>query len=155
MAKLNELKTIGKHPIWCGPSALSMLTGRSINHCAKLIAQRRNSWGWYRGKGTSKQVKGVDNHEMFRALEAMRFTYTPVTIRRTSGFRMPTLRHYMAGRGGQPWKEMMLIEVTGHYVVACRDIVSDSHQQDVHYSEHCNRLMRVKRAWIVKRSKVR
>ncbi len=136
----------GKHPTWCGPTALSILTGRTINYCAKLIAKRRNRRGWYYGKGTSKQIKGVNNHDMKLALQAMGFDM----IQHHEGFGK-TLRAYMAARGGPTWKGLMLINVTNHYVVACKDRVSDNQQHDAHYTEHrCSR-KKIERMWLITR----
>ena len=167
MATLKTLKKIGKHPTWCGPSALSILTGRSVNHCARLIAKRRNKKrGWYNGKGTSKQVKGSSNHEVKMALDAMGFEMIEVKVPlkhhkhqvyavNQAAFVTPTLRAYMAERGGEQWKTPMLINVTGHYVTALKDEVSDNHSTS-HYSKHPHRLKKIEKMWIVrrKRSKV-
>ena len=124
--KLNKLKISGKHPKWCGPAALSIITGRTVNHCAKLIATKRNRYkDWYRGKGTSKQVKGCYNSEMKHALIKMGFTMERVEIPRhhhrhqvmsfnPDPFVMPTLHRYMRERGGEQWKAVMLVNVTDH-----------------------------------------
>ena len=149
--KLNQLKTSGKHPTWCGPSALSIITGRTVNYCAKLIADQRNKHtGWYRGKGTSRQVKGAYNSELRRALTKMGFDMTQVEIPRANG-RMPTLLRYMADRGGEQWKGLMLVNVTRHYVVVHKDTVSDNHQQDKHYTEHRWRRKKIDKAWLISR----
>ena len=145
--KLNTLKTIGKHPRWCGPSALSILTGRSINHCASLIAKERNRRGYWRnGKGTSKQVKGTYTSEMSRALHSMKFSMNRIRLPRGK-----TLRAYMAGRGGKEWKANMLLEVTNHYVAVNRDMVSDNHSQDDHYNDHPMKRKIVRDGWLIER----
>jgi len=164
--KLKSITKLGPHPEWCGPSALSALTGRSINHCAKLIAKNRNVWkGWYNGKGTSKQVKGVEHDEMQIALHAMKFSMTPVKMPlkhhkhqvyavNQAAFMPLTLRAYMAGRGGEQWKGSMLLNIGNHYVTVHKDIVSDNHAT-CHYSEHPHRLKRIVKGWIVKPRKKR
>ncbi len=148
--KLNTLKVSGKHPKWCGPVALAVITGRTVNYCAKLIAWERNTrptWNsWYKGKGSSKQVKGVYNGEMRRALNKMGFEMK----QHHAGYGK-TLRAYMAGRGGAEWKGLMLINVTSHYVVVCKDIVSDNHQQDRHYTEHRWNRKKIERMWLITR----
>ena len=129
--KLNRLKVSGQHPKWCGPAALSIMTGRTVNYCAKLIANERNKHrSWYRGRGTSKQVKGCYNSEMRATLRTMGFEMIQTAIPRhhhrhqvmsinPKPFVMPTLHRYMSERGGEQWKSVMLINVTDHYVVAC------------------------------------
>lgn len=153
--KLNALKVSGKHPTWCGPSAMAIISGRTVNHCAKLIATERNAragWNsWYGGKGSSKQVKGAGNGEVLRGLRKMGFSMERAD---RDGMYGKTLRAYMAGRGGPNWKETMLVNVTDHYVVINRDTVSDNHQQDKHYTEHRWKLKKIESAWIIRRKRV-
>lgn len=165
--KLKPLKKIGNHREWCGPSALSILTGRSINHCARIIAKRRNARGrWYDGKGTGKQVRGTWFSELRDVLQVMGFELERVNIPRKhhqhqvmsinpKPFVVPTLRAYMAERGGDEWKNAMLLETSNHWMTARRDTVSDNFGT-YHYSEHPGRLKRVYDGWIVrtKRRKV-
>jgi len=166
MATLKPIKTIGKHPTWCGPSALSILTGRTINYCAKLIADERNTQRWRQRKVTSRMVKGSSNDEVRWALNKMGFELIRVEVPlkhhkhqvyavNQAAFVRPTLRAYMAERGGEQWKTPMLINVTGHYVTALKDEVSDNHSTS-HYSKHPHRLKKIEKMWIVrrKRSKV-
>jgi len=159
--KLNTLKTSGKHPMWCGPSALSIITGRTVNYCAQLIADQRNSWGWYKGKGTGKQVKGVANNEMLRAFRKMGYDMKRVKIPRhhhrhqvmsinPAPFVMPTLHRYMRERGGEQWKGVMLINVTDHYVVAHRDMICDN-RTPAHYTKHRCRRQKIQKAWLITR----
>jgi hypothetical protein len=146
--KLKPMTKIGKHRKWCGPAALSILTGRSVNHCARVIAKRRNRRGWYNGKGTGKQVRGTYITEVSNALGAMGFELIQV------GVPHGTLRAYMAGRGGDQWKNAMLIEVTHHWVTAHRDTVADNTGSS-HYSEHRWRGKKVVDGWIVKTKRKR
>ncbi len=161
--KLNQLKVSGKHPKWCGPSAMSIITGRTVNYCAKLIADKRNKHQRWRVRHvTSKMVKGASNGEVKSALYKMGFTMDRVEIPRhhhrhqvmsinPEPFVMPTLHRYMRERGGEQWKAVMLVNVTDHYVVINRDTVSDNHQQDRHYTKHRWSLKKIDKAWIVKR----
>ena len=65
-----------------------------------------------------------------------------------------TVRAYMAERGGEQWKNAMLLEVTGHWMAAHRDKLSDNSQSCI-YSKHKHRLKRVVDGWIVKTAKKR
>jgi hypothetical protein len=156
--KLKTKTKIGQHPGWCGPSALSILSGRSINHCAKLIATERNRRGyWYNGRGTSKQVKGTHTGELRKALAKMGMTMkeieTPRNYHKHHQFGFPTetvtLRRYMAERGGEQWKSAMLLEVTDHWVVVRKDYVSDSIQSG-HYDKHWAKGKKVRAGYIVR-----
>jgi hypothetical protein len=157
--KLNALKVSGKHPKWCGPSALSIITGRTVNYCAKLIADDRNETErWRQRKVTSKMVKGASNDEVIWALQRMGFDAKRVEIKRVPGQGresqrrlMPTLHRYMRERGGAEWKGVMLVNVTSHYVVIHKDTVSDNHQQDKHYTEHRWRRKKIDKAWLITR----
>jgi hypothetical protein len=149
--KLNALKVSGKHPKWCGPSALSIITGRTVNYCAKLCAEQANATRhWLRKPHTSRSIKGVYNDEMTHALHKMGFEMTGVDVPWVN-CRAPTLRAYMAGRGGAEWKGVMLVNVTSHYVVIQKDTVSDNHQQDKHYTEHRYRRKKIDKAWLITR----
>ena len=155
--KLKATKKLGKHPGWCGPMALSALSGRSVNHCARLIAKERNGNGWYRGKGTGKQVRGTHTGEIRRALEAMGLTMTKINIPRHRDPHQviggantpPTLRRYMSERGGEQWKNSMLVQVSNHWVVTNKDTVSDFTGTS-HYSKHEYRLKKVHAGYIVR-----
>ena len=147
--KLKPVTKIGKHRTWCGPSVLSILTGRSVNHCARLIAKRRNRRGWYNGKGTGKQVRGTWITEVKAAAAAMGFDMSRVDVPHGT-----TLRAYMAGRGGEQWKNSMLLEVTGHWMTAHRDTVADNTGSS-HYAEHRWKGKKMVAGWIVKTKKKR
>lgn len=160
--KLNALKVVAKHPKWCGPSAMSIITGRTVNYCAKLCANEANFGRDLRRLHTSRTIKGVYNSEIERALGKMGFQMIPVDVPLIKSkkvffkpgeaqYNKPTLRAYMAGRGGAEWKGVMLVNVTGHYVVVHKDTVSDNHQQDMHYSEHKYRRKKIDRMWLIKR----
>ena len=164
--KLHPTKTIGKHPLWCGPSALSIMTGRTVNYCAKLIADQRNRHGWYRGRGSSKQVRGVSNLAMKMALQKMgyRMVNIGVPLRchkhqvmsvNPEPFVKPTLFQYMSERGGPDWKKTVLIECGNHYVVASHDTVADNTQPlGCHYSDHHAKRKRVANIWLVSTMRV-
>jgi len=139
---------------WCGPGALSIITGRTVKYCAKLCAEAAG-WNRYTKRPhTAKTIKGVYHEEMKSALNKMGFTMTPaLLIGRDERYNRKTLRAYMAGRGGPEWKAVMLVCAGNHYVVINRDTVSDN-QETAHYSKHKNRLKRIHYAWIIERKKV-
>lgn len=147
--KLKPLKKLNGHRAWCGPGALSILTGRSVNHCARIIAKRRNKRYWYHGHGTSKQVRGTWFSEIRDALDDMGFSMHGVKFKRGT-----TLHRYMTDRGGEQWKSAMLIEVSNHWMVAHRDTLSDN-SMTCHHSEHKQRLTRIRDGWIVRTKRKR
>lgn len=149
MKRLNTLRGREFGHNWCGPSALSIITGRTVDYCARLCAEKsRTTRHWVSRQHTAQSIKGVYNSEMFFALTKMGFEY-----REVMGIKGKTLNQYMAERGGEQWKGVMLINVTRHYVVVNRDIVSDNHQQDKHYTDHTMKRRKIERAWIITRRK--
>jgi len=155
--KLNTFKPTKGLRNWCGPTALSILTGRTIGYCAKLsaeIASRqryRHSYnqGWHSVKHTAKTIKGVDNSEMEYAANKMGFRF-----KRVVPVADNTLFKFMEDMTGPIWKEALLINVTDHYVVAQRGICYDNHDTTGTDSRKfwCRR-RKVLHVWIVERIK--
>jgi hypothetical protein len=130
--KLNTLKPgkgFEKRIHWCGPAALALITGRTLKHCHRLLAQIRGI--------DQRYLKGVQNYEMKRALTRMGY--------------MPTLRQWIEeDMKTRVWRGVVLVNVTNHYVVAHRGLVADNHWKEpvppvVH---HAGR-KRVEQAWLI------
>jgi hypothetical protein len=126
--KLKKLKpTKGIH-LWCGTTALSMLTGRTVGYCAQLAAEAASATRWSgRGgfhyiKHTRKTIKGVANDEMHWAINAMKHRMVPIT-----GYRGMTLFKMFETMPTAHWREALLIEVTDHYVVGQLGRLFDNH----------------------------
>lgn len=146
--KLNEVRHAKRGPklkTWCGPTALSIITGRTIDHCAKLCADKANQirirndgWGWrdLKRKHTARTIKGTYEREVVHALQVMGYRAYRVEL------PMPreTLLRYMRNRGGAEWRDVMLVVAGNHWLVLHKDTIADSLRPGgVHYEEHPKR----------------
>lgn len=141
--KLNTLKPgkgFEKRIHWCGPAALALITGRTLKHCHRLLAQIRGI--------DQRYLKGVQNWEMLRALKEMGFDVTEVSY----PGKAVTLRQYIDEvQRTKHFRETCLLEITGHYVVAHRGLVADNHWHDpVPPIVHQWHRRLVRRVWVVK-----
>ena len=140
---------------WCGPTALSILTGRTLGFCAKLGADARNRtrqvfspWAMAHGvrKTTPKMIKGMANHEMLVALNHMGFKYEKIP----SSWRGKTLFRVMEEMATKDWRSAILFNVTDHYVVTQLGQVIDNHCTDgMDYRKFWCRKRKVVCGWIV------
>ena len=156
--KLNTFKPTKGIRNWCGPTALSILTGRTVGYCAKICAEQANglrrrykNGRWHPVvKLTAKTIKGVKDSEMVWAAIKMGFR-----LREVSRIYPPkTLFRIMEDMKTALWKEALLINVTDHYVVAQRGICYDNY--DVTGTDSRKfwcRKKKVHNIWIVERIK--
>lgn len=134
---------------WCGPTALAIITGRTLIFCQRALAKQRGI--------DQRYLKGVTNRQMRRALNAMGFEMVGVIIERNppsaSGRRyMPTLRQYIEEQQTTAqFRSVMLINVTNHYVVAQRGLICDNNRIDpIPVDRHPASRKRIERAWIIR-----
>ncbi len=134
---------------WCGPVAMSIITGNRIEWCARRVAAWRNKTGDYRRKQTAKMVKGVYNIEMEIALGKM--GYEMIRIR---GPRGMTLRQWINSYSSEHHRAICLVNVTDHYVVTHLGQVADNKKpKGCQVDDHPCRRWKIKHAWIVRRRK--
>lgn len=122
----HEIKMTGTHPQWCGPTAVAMITGRTINYVARLYADVQNTSYTRRLKRakTSRQVSGVYPEETIVVLNKLGYVVENLTRK----YRGLTLNKYMAQQNTREMKGKVLINVTRHYVVAHMNLISDNHE---------------------------
>jgi hypothetical protein len=149
---------------FCGPAALSLLTGRHVDSCIKEIRAFRNRDGFLSGF-RRRPVKGMDKTEVVRVLNRM--GYMPQTVfhweldhvplksldEQDSG--KPTLVAFMRWLKKHPcWspKKKYLVMVTDHYVVVRGRKLFDNHNPEgVFFGRYDRRRKRVIQAWEVAR----
>ncbi len=123
--KLRSVKPTKGIRNWCGPVAMSMLTGRTVGYCAQLCAEEASNRRW-RGQHqvthTRKTIRGVHNDELDHAM--WRMGYKLVNIHEFNGL---TLFKMFETLSTKLWKAQLLINVTNHYVVGQVGVVYDSH----------------------------
>jgi hypothetical protein len=147
--KLNTLKPgkgFEKRIHWCGPAALALITGRTLKHCHRLLAQIRGI--------DQRYLKGVQNYEMKRALTRMGYSKKGIAIPLREGkksMHMPTLRQWIEeDMKTKHWRGVVLVNVTNHYVVAHRGLVADNQwQKPVPPVVHPAGRKRIEQAWLI------
>ena len=140
--KLNHLapgKGFEKRRRWCGPAALAIITGRTLKHCHRLLAEIRGI--------DQRYLKGVWNSEMRRALYRMGFD----AVRTEIPFRK-TLRQYVEEhQTTAAFRSVVLVNVTDHYVVAHRGKIADNHEAEpTPVGKHPASRKLVRYAWVIR-----
>jgi len=121
--KLNTLNAKGFTKIpWCGPSALAIITGRTLSYCHNKLARLRGI--------APRYLRRVSNRQMRNALAEMGYEMENVNIPLREGQRtmhMPTLKSYiMNEQTTADMRSVLLINVTDHYVVAQGGKIADN-----------------------------
>ncbi len=155
--RLNKFKGTEGVRNWCGPTAMSVLTGRSVGYCAQLCAYAANTWRYQNHRSfrhTKKTIKGVSRRELEQALLTMKFKM--VLWHLFNGERLPcqqkTLFRLMEEMRTSEWRQALLINVTDHYVVAQKGIIYDNHALGgVDYRKFWARRRKVDFVWTVER----
>lgn len=140
---------------WCGPSAVSALTGWSVDEAARWIWERRGR------KGTPKGVQGTHRHEIRACLSAAGLGTIRISTRREFNGHddRPTLAEWMRKRGPELRRATVLLVVGNHYVVVRgRKFVDSGTMTPTSISKAPYRRARVNEAYVVvkpKRKRVR
>lgn len=141
--KLNTLKANGfKYKHWCGPTALAIITGRTLKYCHNKLAAIRGQ--------SPARLRGVWNSNMRIALDHMGFVAIRVCPKQRK-----TLRHFIEEeQTTDQFRSVMLVNVTKHYVVIQRGMVVDNHcSTPMPVREHPMWRKRIDHMWVVKRKK--
>ena len=151
--KLNRLNTKGFTKMhWCGPSALAIITGRTLNYCHNKLAKLRGIQPRY--------LRGVSNRQMRLAFAEMGYEMENVNIPLRAGKRtmhMPTLKQYiMNEQSTADMRSVLLINVTNHYVVAQGGKIADNHCPDpIDVIAHHSASKRIYLAWRITKRKAK
>lgn len=118
---------------WCGPTALTVLTGKRYDIIEKdlLRAVNKNkSTGGFNLRTASfvrkpkpkvNEIKGMYNHEMRNALHRYGYSMNHASLHGCDTFRQWTKESY-----GQRGKKWYLIQTTSHYLVVKGNKVWDN-----------------------------
>ena len=136
------------HPTWCGPVAIALLTGCTVNDAAQLYANVHNYWRrpanrHYRRRSTS--IRGVFDGETKWVLDMLGFDMLHVERRRGK-----TVIEFMRHLGLELASSKVLVAIPQHYVVCYRVRVSDNNKLDVPAYLHPMANEPINDAWIVK-----
>lgn len=119
-----------KNKVWCGPAAISALTGIDIGPAHSKVAFV-----------TGENVSDVDETDitimrLVLSEAGVNLRLLDVPARYPTLTHGPTLRRYMAERPISEKSLPTLIEVDGHWIVGHWDYLMDSaHCQPTHYTE--------------------
>ena len=129
---------------WCGPTALALITGRTLMHCQRMLASIKHT--------DQRYVRGCWGWEMKCALKRMGYQTWPLAL---DG--KPTLRQYIVEQmPTREWKGTVLFETGCHYVVAHAGMVQDNHQiEPTPVADHPARRQRIQKGWLVTRIRKR
>ncbi len=130
---------------WCGPCAISALTGQPQQHAAQWIAKRRR-------KGTARGVRGTSTGEVRSCL-----SHAGLHTYRLQSFKpgdRPTLAKWLRKRGPRLRKATCLVNAGDHWIVVKGRKLADSHHWEPVFIKqaHCRR-KRVHDVYIVYRDK--
>jgi len=136
------------HPTWCGPVAIALLTGCTVNDAAQLYANvhnccRRPANRRYRQRSTS--VRGVFYGETKWVLDILGYDIFPVKNRRGK-----TVREFVLFSDLSITNFKILVAVPLHYVVCYRGRVSDNNEFNVPTYAHPMADEPINHAWLVK-----
>ena len=151
--KLNRLNTTGFTKMhWCGPTALAIITGRTLNYCHNKLAKLRGIKPRY--------LRGVGNRQMRLAFAEMGYEMENVNIPLRAGKRtmhMPTLKQYiMNEQSTADMRSVLLINVTNHYVVAQGGKIADNHcPNPIDVIAHHSASKRIYLAWRITKRKAK
>ncbi len=119
---------------YCGPAALSLLTGKSVDEVAAALRERFNR----------RAIFGVTGVAMREILRQYGHDPSPVL---TDGSR-PTLARFLRMTKDRGPGERFLINVTGHYLVLRgRKLYDNKNPEGVFVRQYAHRRKRVKAAW--------
>ena len=137
-----------KHPTWCGPVAISILTGCTVNDVAQLYANVHNHWRRpanrrYRKRSTT--IRGVFDGETKWVLDMLGYDMIPVENQRGK-----TVNEFVRSADLLVTCSNVLVAVPLHYVVCHRGRVSDNNRFDVPAYSHPMADEPINDAWFVR-----
>jgi hypothetical protein len=123
---------------YCGPAALSLLTGQHVDICTHLLKKFRNS---------TRPVAGVYNREVFNVLDYFGFIATPLPPCTGAG---QTVAGFLRNLQDREPDAMYLINTTHHYLVLRgRKLFDNHHPEGIFIRQYPHRRSRVCSAWRV------
>ncbi len=133
---------------WCGPSAISALTGWTVDEAARWI------WAHRGRKGTPQGIRGTLSGEVRSCLSAAGLGTSRLRVEGT-----PTLAQWLRRRGPELRKATVLIVAGNHWIVVKGRKLVDSHTKTpVGIGKAPHRRKRIEAAYLVlkpKRKRVR
>lgn len=123
-----------KHTPYCGPAAVAILTGVPLSRIELMLKRARKGWG-------NKPIKGMYAHEAVKVLKRLGCKVKAAKVYEGTATKFADdVRHAGA----------YLVNVTGHFMVACAGVLADNANPEGVPAETYGRgARRVVRAWRV------
>lgn len=159
--KLHPIKHDLKSTLWCGPAALSIVTGAATSEIHRLIS-------WRSGK---PRVKGISNHQLCMAARDLGYQLVPIydakedpkcfelapstcapgtMIKWPKKNSFPTLARFLRENKAAIRSAPVIVNVTRHYIVVHgRSFVDNQNRTPLPLKKAPGRRRRVWRAWKV------
>jgi len=134
----------GASHVYCGPTAISAVSGEPISKIHKMLRRARKEWGgWVKDdRGRRLPIKGVYNSEMLKVMKRLGYKAIPHV---EHGM---TFREFLDDRGHMG---PFIVNVTGHYIAVSHGMLCDnSTKTPIPVSEYSGRNKRVQRFWLFK-----
>lgn len=128
-----------KHRPYCGPTAISLLTGVPLSRIEEMLRRKRRG-GYRDALGRKIAIKGTYTWEVVRVLKRL-------------GCKVEELNLYTKTfgqfcRDTQHLASTFLVEVTGHFMVSQQGLIADNaNQTPVPVEGYRRATRRVKKAW--------
>lgn len=125
---------------FCGPAALSALTGRHVDETARLL----------RLVSGKRAIKGIQARYMLEALKRLGYKAESL-VAVTRAWHKPTLTQLLAGElKGRKAGARYLVIITGHYItIEGRRLVDNKHPAGVALTACPYRRRRVRAVWLI------
>lgn len=149
-----QVKRDEKSNRYCGPAALSLLTGEHVDKCVIALRDVRRA----RRPGKRVAIRGVHNVEMLRALRDFGFHYNalhvqldyPIKHKSKGAAYYPTLVKFLQWKRDRTPDQRFLLSTGHHYVVLRGNKIYDNyHPAGVFIRQYEHRRVRVRSAWEV------
>jgi hypothetical protein len=137
---------------YCGPAALSLITGKHVDKCVEAIhSVYRND---FLSGGRRRPVRGTSRFEMISVLKQFGYQSSKLSIP-TFPQRLLTLvgfRYWLRKNGWEP-ESVYLVNVTGHWLVMKGiKLFDNANPEGIFFGKYGRRRRRVMHAWKVERT---
>lgn len=151
---LMQVKRNAKSNGFCGPAALSLLTGEHVDDCVAAVREIRKA----RRPNKRVCIRGMHNLEMLRVLRNLGFQYNPLHARPDYPVRprskhagnAPTLAQFLRWKRDRTPSQRFLLCTRNHYLVLRGNKIYDNNNPTgVFIRQYNHRRKRITAVWEV------
>jgi len=138
--------------LWCGPAALSIISGCPTSKCSELLLEVRQRITPWKKAATVKGIKGVYPREVERVLESLGYRATRVFNSRWCDCEPTSVAKFLRERKGADATTFFLISAGHHLmVVKGRKFVDNKTRKPVWIRQAPSRRKRLEVVWRIER----